>query len=280
MDAIGARDMTWSADGTDIFCLPQSAIVRSGDRKRVPCSAPTVPLAEELEVTDNSMNRATILAATDPLDLTRLLAAIYAQHAAKPAQAAPRPDIAYVWTNERGGNKPWIPREPLPRPPAPVDDLIEDTIVVRPLRDTGKIVGRPLRDTGTIVIRPASLLNKPNKPRQGIVNVKPQAPKSRPVAKWPRPSQRRQLDDEMEEVIHVRGAPVATPTEEVIVVRYPERSPVIDARPRGETPFATTVRKHTSMLRPVLVNITHSITLKQMRVVKRGVGGSKRACRR
>ncbi|RPB19219.1 hypothetical protein L211DRAFT_853406 [Terfezia boudieri ATCC MYA-4762] len=223
MDAIGARDMTWSADGTDIFCLPQSSIVRSEDRRRVPCSAPTVPLAEELEVTDNSVNRATILAAADSLELTRLLAAIYAQHAAKPARATPRPDIAYVWTNEEGANKPWIPRNRLP---APVDNLIGDTIVVR-----------PLRATGTISIRPVPLLYKPNEPRKGTVNVKPQAPKSRPVAKWPKPSQQRQLDDEMEEVIHVRSAPVATPTEEVIIVRYPQRSPVVGARPRGTKPL-------------------------------------------
>jgi len=209
MDTIGSRDMAWSAGVPDIVCLPQSASVRKGDgdgdddddngKRMVPCSTPTVPLAEELQVTESSVDRVVILVAADSLDAIQLLRSTYAQHAAKQAHTAPRP----------GGRPP---------PPVPFDE-IEDTIVVRPAL--------------------APLPKKPSEgPGRGNVNVKPRAPRYQAVAKRRSPSRRRQIDDEMEEVIHVRSAPVTTPMEDVIVVRYPERrSSAVDTRPRGRKPL-------------------------------------------
>ncbi|KAF8426955.1 hypothetical protein EV426DRAFT_572311 [Tirmania nivea] len=251
MDAIGARDLVWSATGTDIFCLPQSAGI-PGERRRVPCSAPTVPLAREPKVTDNSVNRATILAAANSLDLTQLLRAIYTQHAAEQAHAAPRPYITHDWTNGGGSNQPWVPPPTLPGPPS-FDDSIGDTIVLKPL------------------------LNEPNEESGQVnVNVMQRTLRRRPIANLKKHNKsRRQISgDKMEEIIHVRSALIATPMEEVIVVRYPEK---ISGRPSGrkspfnhlsEISFAAAVGKYALRPRPALWNNTHSVMSKPKGVVQ------------
>ena len=136
MDAIGARDLTWSAGEGDISCLPQSGNFNDDDDDdggmAVPCQAPTVPLAEELEVTASRMSRVSTLAAAGSLGLAQLVCDICSKHAARKSHAVPRRDSVSAGANGGGANQSRIPRLPPPMFPPPFDDQIpEDTIVVR-----------------------------------------------------------------------------------------------------------------------------------------------------